>query len=78
MPNTTGFRKFQMGAKSVKKQTSSINEGINERHTKNEIEDKWQRLLDRSDKSPEERSSVIPTGARVIRRRKGRKDLPIA
>ena len=74
MPNTTGFRKFQMGAKSVKKHTSSINE----RHTKDEIEDKWQRLLDRSDKSSKERSSVIPTGARVIRRRKGRKDLPIA
>jgi hypothetical protein len=45
---------------------------------KKEIEDKWQRLLDRNDKSPKERSSVIPTDARVIRRRKGRKDLPIA
>jgi hypothetical protein len=45
---------------------------------KKEIEDKWQRLLDRSDKSPKDRSSVIPTEVRVIRRRKGRKDLPIA
>ena len=62
----------------MKKQSSSIQEGTYERHTKDEIEDKWQRLLDGSDKSPEERSSVIPAGARVIRRRKGRKDLPIA
>lgn len=45
---------------------------------KKEIEDKWQRLLDRSDKSPKERSTVISTDAKVIRRRKGRKDLPIA
>ena len=45
---------------------------------KKEIESKWQRLLARTDKSSEEKSSVIPTGAKVIRRRKGRKDLPIA
>jgi hypothetical protein len=45
---------------------------------KEEIEAKWQRLLGRTEKSTEEKSSVIPTGARVIRRRKGSKDLPIA
>jgi hypothetical protein len=67
-----------MGANSVKKQSSSIYEGIYERETKKEIEAKWQRLLARTDKSPEARSSVISTGAKVIRRRKGKKDLPIA
>jgi hypothetical protein len=45
---------------------------------KKEIEAQWQRLLARTDKSPEEKSSAIPNGVRVIRRRKGSKDLPIA
>ena len=62
----------------MKKQTSSIYESINERETKKEIEAKWKRLLARTDKSPEAGSSVISTGAKVIRRRKGKKDLPIA
>jgi len=52
--------------------------GLMKDKQKKEIEDKWQRLLDRHDKSPKERPSVTPTDTRVIRRRKGRKDLPIA
>lgn len=62
----------------MKKKTSSINEETYERQTKKEIEAQWQRLLARIDKSIEAKSSAIPSGARVIRRRKGKKDLPIA
>lgn len=75
---TIGFGRFQMGEMSVKKQTSSMDEAIFEIQTKEEIEAKWQRLIARTDKSPVSKASVIPPGTRVIRRRKGRKDLPIA
>jgi hypothetical protein len=66
-----------MEVNSVKKQRSSIYEGGHERQTKKEIEAKWQRLTAHPDKSPKAKSSAIPAGARVIRRRKGRQDLPI-
>lgn len=55
-----------------------MDEAIFEIQTKEEIEAKWQRLIARTDKSPVSKASVIPPGTRVIRRRKGRKDLPIA
>ena len=49
---------------------------------KKEIEAKWQELLDQADKSAktksEAKSNNAPAGARVIRRRKGSRDLPIS
>jgi hypothetical protein len=49
---------------------------------KKEIEVKWQQLLARADKSRKAKTPAKPTGvfvgAKVIRRRKGRQDLPIA
>ncbi len=49
---------------------------------KKEIEAKWQELLNQADKSRKAKSPTkstsAPAGAKVIRRRKGRQDLPIA
>lgn len=49
---------------------------------KKEIEAKWQELLDRADKSRKAKSPTkskgAPAGAKVIRRRKGKQDLPIS
>jgi len=78
MSNTIRYSKLKWGQiKFTSKSLPSMKVFMKDKQKK-EIDSKWQRLLERIDKPPKTRSSVIPTGAKVIRRRKGRKDLPIA